>query len=526
MAGKPGRCGGLLTDTIICYFCAVSHKTVPTSENTSLLEEWFQPFRDKIIGLHQTFNGPYGEKEILYADWTASGRLYEPIENRMHHQIAPYVANTHTETSTTGSTMTQAYHRALQVIKQHVHADEDDIIISSHSGMTGVVNKFQRILGFRIHERYRDRIKLADNERPLVILTHMEHHSNHTTWLESIAEVVVMDADDQGLVDTRKLEEILEKHKDRPIKIAAVTSCSNVTGIKTPYHKIAAIMHAHGGLCFVDFACSAPYIDINMHPENTAERLDAIYFSPHKFLGGPGSSGILIFNRTLYNNRIPDEPGGGTVAWTNPWGEHRFLENIEAREDGGTPSFLQTIRAALCVRLKEEMTVPKIIAREKELMDIVFPALEAIPNLHILAGHIKDRLGVVSFYIDGLHYNLGVRLLNDKYGIQVRGGCSCAGTYGHYLLHVDVAHSRSITDKINQGDLSEKPGWIRMSIHPTHTKQEVQQILEGIKDIAANFRKYGKDYTYNPHTNEFQHKNDRPGDAPWVQDWFDKPVLD
>ena len=302
--------------------------------------------------------------------------------------------------------------------------------------MTGVVNKFQRILGLKIHEKYRGLVKLPEEVRPIIFCTHMEHHSNQTSWLETICDVVVIPPCEKGMINLDNLKELLHKYRKRKTKIAAVTSCSNVTGIKSPYHKIAAMMHKAGGLCFVDFACSAPYIDINMHPQDEMEHLDAIYFSPHKFLGGPGTTGVLVFDQKLYKNKVPDNPGGGTVDWTNPWGEHKYIDEIEAREDGGTPAFLQTIKAALCMKLKEEMGVKKILKREEEILVKIWKGIGKISNLHILAKHAKKRLGVISFYIDNLHYNLGVKLLNDRFGIQVRGGCSCAGTYGHYLLHV------------------------------------------------------------------------------------------
>ena len=204
-------------------------------------------------------------------------------------------------------------------------------------------------------------------------------------------------------------------------------------------------------------------------------------FSPHKFLGGPGSTGVLIFDSSLYTNQVPDQPGGGTVAWTNPWGGHRYFEDIESREDGGTPAFLQAMKAALAVKLKEQMGVDKIYQREHEIMRNVFAQLENIPGLHLLAPNHRKRLGVISFYIDHLHYELGVKLLNDRFGIQMRGGCSCAGTYGHYLLNIPQPVSQKITDEIDHGILTDKPGWIRMSIHPILTDQEVQFVCDAVK---------------------------------------------
>jgi selenocysteine lyase/cysteine desulfurase len=347
----------------------------------------------------------------------------------------------------------------------------------------------------------------------------MEHHSNQTSWLETIADVVVIPANEDGLLCMNAFKILLEKYKDRSFKIASITSCSNVTGIRTPYHEVAKLMHQNNGVCFVDFACSGPYVEINMHPDEESY-LDAIFFSPHKFLGGPGTSGVLIFNKNLYKNNVPDCPGGGTVSWTNPWGGHKYIDNIEDREDGGTPGFLQVIKTALAIQLKEQMGVKNILEREHELVDYVFSELSNISNLHILAGQHQDRLGVISFYIDDLHYNLGVKLLNDRFGIQTRGGCSCAGTYGHYLLHVDQETSHDLVCQITSGDLIKKPGWIRMSIHPTTTSEEMLFVCDSIKALAEKHEEWGRAYQYNSKTNEFIHQDAQHTEKAMVKSWF------
>ena len=466
------------------------------------LEKHFDRFRKNIIGIDEYFSGPYGRKKIIYSDWTASGRLYQKIEDVLQNQIFPFVANTHTGTNTTGATTNFAFEKALEIIKDEVNANENDIIISAGAGMTMLVSKFQRILGLKIHEKFKSKLKIR--ERPIVFVTHMEHHSNQTSWIETIADVVVIPQNKFGNVDLDALVKLLSDHSDRQVKIAAITSCSNVTGIFTPYHKIAKIMHDNGGLCFVDFACSAPYIDIDMHPEDLDERLDAIYFSPHKFLGGPGSSGVLIFNKDLYQNNVPDNPGGGTVDWTNPWGEHKYVDDVQQREDGGTPAFLQTIKTALCFRLKKEMGTNKILRRDEEIKKIVWKIFDKEPNINVLANDSRDRLPIFSFYIQGLHYNLAVQILNDRFGIQTRGGCSCAGTYGHLLLNVGKTKSKHITKNIDEGNLSLKPGWIRLSLHPTMLNKEVMYVMNSISALAQNFKEWSKDYKYVSKTNEFE----------------------
>ncbi len=484
------------------------------------LEKYFSKFRNNIVGIDETFLSPYGEQKMIYVDWTASGRLYRPIEEKMLNNFGPFVANTHTETTFSGSAMTFAYHKARQIIKAHVNANSDDALITEGTGMTGVVNKFQRILGLKLPENLKT-IEIPKEKRPIVFITHMEHHSNQTSWLETIADVEIIPYDSTGLVNIDSLQGLLNNYKDRELKIASITACSNVTGIQPDYFKIAKIMHQNGGVCFVDFACSAPYVKIDMHPEDEEARLDAIFFSPHKFLGGPGSSGVLIFSKKLYHNLVPDNPGGGTVNWTNPWGEHSYLEDIELREDGGTPGFLQTIRIALSIQLKEEMGEENIHKREEEINKKIFEQLKSVKNLVLLAQRHKDRMGVFSFYINDLHYNLGVKILNDRFGIQTRGGCSCAGTYGHFLLHVDQQKSHDLVEKISEGCLLDKPGWIRMSIHPTTTNEEVDFICNSISSMAENFKEWEKDYQYKGDTNEYMYKGFDSDERELVDSWFE-----
>ena len=488
----------------------------------SELEAFFAPFRDEIVGIEHTFRSPYGEQRIVYADWTASGRLYGPIERRLLETFGPAVGNTHTETNFTGTRMTHAYHLAHGILKHHVNAGPDDVIITAGSGMTTVVNMLQRMLGLRLPEQLAHCCAIPAEARPLVVVTYMEHHSNHTSWLETIADVEVLPPDERGLVAPEQLDDVLERYRDRPIKIGAFSACSNVTGICPPYYDLARTMHRHGGLCFVDFAASAPYVDIDMHPaDDPLARLDAVYFSPHKFLGGPGTPGVLVFDRQLYGNRVPDRPGGGTVKWTNPWREHSFVDDIEEREDGGTPGFLQTIKAALAVRLKETMGSQRMLAREHELLPPLLDGLRGIPGLHILADHLEDRLAIVSFYVDGLHYNLLVKLLNDRFGVQVRGGCSCAGTYGHYLMHVDSSRSRRITELIDQGDLSEKPGWVRLSLHPSTRTDEVSYLVEAVAECVRHADAWGRDYAYSVGTNVWRHRRQPDPGPEALRPWFD-----
>jgi selenocysteine lyase/cysteine desulfurase len=497
----------------------------------SELEKYFNQYRQNIIGIDAEIETPYGLKKLVYADWIASGRLYDPIEKRISEDIGPMVGNTHSESTATGKAMTDAYHLAQKIVKRHVNAGDEDLLIFTGTGMTSAIAKLQRIIGLKVpeqainfcknsHNGYSQCKDIPNDNRPVVFLTHTEHHSNHTSWFETLAEVVVLEPSPDLKVNPDTLRKEIVKYKDRPLLIGSFSACSNVTGYIPPYHELARIMHENNGYCFIDFAASAPYVDIDMHPADSMHRLDAIFFSPHKFLGGPGSAGVLIFSKELYKNNIPDSPGGGTVKWTNRWGGYSYISDIETKEDGGTPGFLQGIKAALVVTLKENMTTEKIHKRESELLETAFRELKKIKNLHILAEEITDRLGVFSFYTDNIHHNLVTTLLNDRFGIQLRGGCSCAGTYGHFLLNVDFKLSKEITDKIDSGDLSMKPGWIRLSLHPTMTDDELHFITDAIAQTILNAAEWQKDYCYDSHTNEFHHCSYHDKRLSVCSDWF------
>lgn len=474
----------------------------------------FSNFRKGIIGINETIQTPYHQAiPLVYTDWTASGRMYEEIENRMIHEVYPLIANTHTETNTTGKATTRLYHEAQDIIKNHVGANENDVLISDGSGMTGVVNKFQRILGLKINEKFKNQIELKEEDKPIVFVTHMEHHSNHISWAETIADVCIIPADKNGLPCLASLEELVAKYAKRKHKFASVTAASNVTGILVDYKSIAKIMHLAGGKCFVDFACGGPYLNIDMHPENELERLDAIFLSPHKFLGGPSTSGLLIFSNELYSNSIPDHPGGGTVVWTSPYRKPRYFDNIEEREDGGTPGFLQLIRTALAIRLKESMSTTRIGEIEHAQVKYVMERFKQMPSVQLVEGHNSNRLAIFSFYIPGINHNIIVRMLNDRFGIQVRGGCSCAGTYGHFIFGIDENQSCSIIAEVESGKALAKPGWVRMSLHPTTSAAEMKFVCDSIEAIALNHEAWSMDYEQNPSTGAVRHKNELANSA-------------
>jgi selenocysteine lyase/cysteine desulfurase len=424
-------------------------------------------------------------KNRIYADWTASGRLFRPIEDRISNMVGGLMANTHTEDSYTGRLMTTWLHEAEQIIKKHVNASSDDVLLNVGSGMTGALAKFIRMMGWWCHEAHRPAVVESMSEKPLVYITHREHHSNHTMWIESLVELRIIPALAGDEIDLDWLQRDLLKEENRKVKMASITAASNVTGIETPYRQIAKLMHEHSAYCFVDFAASAPYVDIDMHPQED-EWLDAIFFSPHKFLGGPGSSGVLVFNKSLYQNKVPEQPGGGTVLWTNPWGEHRFITDIEQRESGGTPGILQTIKTAMAIQLKEEMGTKNIYDREQHLNRILFGRLEKIDGVRILSDNHKHRLSIFSIVFENVDYKSAVQRLSNDFHVETRGGCACAGTYGHHLLDIDYCTSKSITDQLDDEFQNLKPGWVRVSLHPCMSEDEINAIADAIEKVAKS----------------------------------------
>jgi len=466
------------------------------------LEEYFDKYRRKTIGIDHVYRTYYGERKMIYADWAASGRLYRDIEDFLVDKIGVLYGNTHSEDNYIGKFMNNCYYNAKVTIKKHVKADDDYVVLTVGYGMTAAVHRLQEIMGLY------DTTDGNNNEKPIVFLTHMEHHSNYTTWLELNADFEIINQDESGRPSLEHLESLLKKYNSRRIKIGSFSACSNITGIRTDYYKMAALMHKNNGVCFVDFSASAPYENMDVKCDNQEEMLDAIFFSPHKFLGGPGSSGVLIFRKELYSRNAPTIPGGGTILWTNPWGGRRYFDDIENREDSGTPGILQTIKAALAIQLKENMNLEYIQQREKQITDLLFSRLEKIDEISIYEKNVRDRLGIISFNIDNLHYKLVVSILSAAFGIQARGGCSCSGLYGHYLLKIDKGASKKITDNIDNGNMWFKPGWVRLSLNPIMSNDEVFYIAESIKLIIENREFFLNDYTYCKGNNTFVNKKE------------------
>lgn len=476
-------------------------------------QAFLEHLRQGVIGHDAHLHTPEGDKPLLYFDYIASGRFFRGIEDELNTKVLPFMANTHTETSATGRLMTHYYERAFRRMGEYMNAGPEDVIIPVGAGSTGAVNRLIHILGLRLPSQLEDRYGLSryipQASRPVVFRSLMEHHSNDITWRETIAETVYVDFDAHGRVDLDHLDSLLAQHKDRALKIGTFSAASNVTGILNDCSAIARVLHAHGAHAFFDYAASGPYVEIDLHPRKADGTLDegaakdAAFLSMHKFLGGPRTPGILVVNKRLLTNRVPSEPGGGTVLYTAP-NDHRYLPNPALRETGGTPPIVGSIQAGLCFDLKHAIGAARIRRVEEGYLKRALAEWSKNPALEVLGNLETERLGVVSMVFKGLHHNYAVALLNDFFGIQVRGGCMCAGPYGHELLHIDEDVSVHIRRQLDQGHIGIKPGWVRICFAPTTTEAEFQTLLEAIDFVTRRGKDFLDRYRLDDATGEWQ----------------------
>ena len=482
--------------------------------------ELVEQVREAVIGKDTAVMTPFGLRRVTYADYTASGRSLAMIEDFIRAQVLPLYANTHTETSGTGLQTTRFREEAREVVRRAVGASHDEhAVIFAGSGSTGAVDRLVGLLGIRIprglSETYGLEDRVPDDERPVVFVGPYEHHSNELPWRESIADVIEIKEDADGHIDLVELESRLVEHARRPLLIGSFSAASNVTGIISDTSAISRLLHAHGALSFWDFAASAPYVEIEMGSSAAADGAykDAIFLSPHKLIGGPGTPGVLVVRRDLLRNVVPVVPGGGTVVYVTA-DHHSYISDPEHREEGGTPAIIESIRAGLAFRLKETVGVTTIRALEHDFIRRAIDSWSRNPNIEILGNPDAERLSIVSFVIRHgdrtLHHNFVVALLNDLFGIQARGGCSCAGPYGHRLLGIDLQTSSRIEEAVATGCEVIKPGWVRVNFNYFIAEEEFAYLIEAVHLVADQGWRLLPLYTYEPDTALWRHRDGLP----------------
>ncbi|MGD2067507.1 MAG: aminotransferase class V-fold PLP-dependent enzyme [Gemmatimonadota bacterium] len=483
--------------------------------------------RRSVIGADTGVRTPFGIRRVTYADYTASGRSLSFIEDFIREAVLPLYANTHTESSGTGLQTTRFREEARRIIRRAVGATDDHVVVFTGSGSTAAIDKLIGVLNLRIPRDLDDRHGLSERiparERPVVFIGPYEHHSNELPWRESIVDVVTIHEDLTGGIDLGQLEEELERHRDRPLRIGSFSAASNVTGITTDVRAVSSLLHRHGALSFWDYAAAAPYVKISMTGQGEEGKageegeeasqawLDAIFISPHKFVGGPGTPGVLVARRELFRNTVPVVPGGGTVWYVNPT-EHRYFDDPEHREEGGTPAIVESIRAGLVFKVKSEVGEEVIRRREESFIRRAIESWERNPALEILGNHEHERLSIVSFVVRHgperyLHHNYVVALLNDLFGIQSRGGCSCAGPYGHRLLGIDLERSHAFEREISRGCEGIKPGWVRVNFNYFISETVFEYILEAVHMVARDGWKLLDRYDFDTRTALWSHRD-------------------
>ncbi|WOJ97594.1 aminotransferase class V-fold PLP-dependent enzyme [Congregibacter brevis] len=473
-------------------------------------EQLITRIRESVIGQYMPINTPFGSKPLVYADYTASGRALTFVEAQLQRTVLPFYANTHSESSMTGAQSTALREQARQIIADALGCSKNDRVIFCGAGATAAIDRVIQILNLRLphklNERYGFANQIPTTERPVVFIGPYEHHSNELPWRETIADLVSIPLDEHGGIDQKELARALELYADRPLLIGSFSAASNVTGIRSDVTGITRLLKRAGALAFWDYAAAGPYVDITMNLPGS--EIDAVFLSPHKFIGGPGTPGVLAIKATLATNAVPAVVGGGTVGFVSPH-RHRYLEDIERREEAGTPAIVESVRAGLAMGLQQAVGTAKIEELEQRYVCRAMQRLGANKKIDVLGSQTAERLAIFSLRFNHedreLHYGFVVALLNDLFGIQARGGCSCAGPYGHRLLELSEEQSYSLDQQIVEGQVALRPGWVRLSFNYFISEGEFEYLLSALEMVAEHGYKLLASYDLDPTTGLWEH---------------------
>lgn len=446
-----------------------------------------------VIGEGVKIPGLYGDVALTYADYVASGRALRQVEGYVQEHVLPFYANSHTESSFTGAHMTALRGQARAEIARLCGAGADHAVVFAGSGATAGINRLVSLFG------------VEEAQDPVVLIGPYEHHSNILPWRETKARVVEIPEAPEGGPCLQRLAEVLMAHRGSDLIIGSFSAASNVTGIVTDTDAVTRLLKSHGALAVWDYAGGGPYVPIDIAAGTDAQK-DAIVVSPHKFPGGPGASGVMIVNRGAVVAERPSWPGGGTVTYVSSQA-HDYADSLEAREEAGTPNIIGDIRAALAFIVKDVIGTDEIAARETRYAAMGVAGWEGNAQIQLLGPQGGHRLPIFSFLMrDGrgqvVSPLLITMMLSDVYGVQVRGGCSCAGPYGHRLLGIDETLSRQMRDSIRAGITVEKPGWVRLNFSYMMDEATVARIIAAVNDLTQTLDQHSCHYVIDAQTGQ------------------------
>lgn len=448
---------------------------------------------DSVIGHDILVDGPFGSHPLVYADHAASGRALRQVEEFVFAKVLPFYANPHSRASFCGRRINALRAEARRRVAQACSADEGYEVIFTGAGATAGIQKLVHLLELS------NPAQAGKTDAPLIVLGPYEHHSNLLPWRESGTETIELPESEECCGPCPKaLESVLKEAHGRKV-VCSFSAGSNVTGSLVEVERITRLAKNHGALVIWDYAGAGPYLPINMLPAKDAA-IDAVAVSPHKMLGGPGATGVLVVRRDAVAINRPTAAGGGTVRYVTS-ADHDFSLDLGTREEAGTPNTIGDIRAALAFEVKAALNRAGCSTVGRDHASRARMRWSEHPNLQMLGPNSPDRLPIIAFRMTGkdgqlIHHQLITQLLSDKYGIQARGGCACAGPYVHRLLSIDEDGAQILRRAVLAGDELAKPGFVRLSFSSCMAQNTADFIINAVSEVAGQIDELAKLYRH------------------------------